>query len=182
MQQLQNLLAGVRVQIAGRFIGPAGSAGKILSARAIATRCRSPPQSSSGECSIRAFSCTSSSNSRARSSIFTGPAAQVRQRRNVSRLVSVGSKLKNWKMEMILSRRTRVSPSSLSVDNVSPFDLDLAFGGTIQAANQIQRRRLSGADGPMVSTISPRPYVEVQPLERRHVALTFKLFRKHPRN
>ncbi len=78
-------------------------------------------------------------------------------------------------MKPILSRRTRVSPSSLSVGERLAVDFDFAFAGAVQPADQIQQRRFSGAGGADNGYHFAARDVQVQALQRRHFALALKL-------
>ena len=83
---------------------------------------------------------------RARSSTFArGQPRRCSGRPTFSRHDSVGSRLKNWKMNPILSRRTRVSSSSDSAGERLAVDADLAGGRAIEAADEVEQRRLAGA-------------------------------------
>ena len=64
-----------------------------------------------------------------------------------SRHESVGSRLKNWKMKPILSRRTRVSASSDKIAERLAVDADLPGGRAIEAADEIEERGFAGAGG-----------------------------------
>ena len=98
---------------------------------------------------MRAPSWTSSSSSRARCRLFR----RDQPRRcsgsdTFSSADSVGSRLKNWKMKPILSRRTRVSSSSDEAAEALAVDVDLARGRPVEAADQVEQRRLAGAGRP----------------------------------
>ena len=62
--------------------------------------------------------------------------------------VSVGSRLKNWNTKPIRSRRTRVSSSSPSADEVAAVERERAAGRPIHGAAQVQQRRLAAARRP----------------------------------
>jgi len=55
-----------------------------------------------------------------------------------------------------LSRRTRVSSSSVSVESGQAVNLDLALRGPVQTADQIQAAStFPEPEGPTIDTISP---------------------------
>ena len=62
-----------------------------------------------------------------------------------SAAVSVGSRLNDWKMKPILSRRSSVSCLSLSRGDVGVPDADLAGGGAVEPGEDVQQGRLAGA-------------------------------------
>ena len=71
----------------------------------------------------------------------------------LSKAVSVGSRLKNWKMNPILSRRTRVSASSPKPGELGAVEPDRARARLIEAAQQVKERRFSRSR----RAPSPRP-------------------------
>ena len=117
----EDLLTGSRVEVAGRFVGQqdrrvdrqrardgdalALAAGELVGQMRPAD-CRAGRASSS-------FAARSST-------FFAGQPRRCSGRPTFSRQVSVGSRLKNWKMKPILSRRTRVSSSSDNFAKDSP--------------------------------------------------------------
>ena len=62
-----------------------------------------------------------------------------------SRAVRVGTRLKAWKMKPILSRRSRVSRLSSSVDEVGVADEDAARGEGVEPGDAVHQRRLARA-------------------------------------
>ena len=126
---------------------PAGSADRSTargqSRRAAVRRPRAPPAGASGA----APSCTSVEQLRARgrATLARGQPRRCSGRPTFSRQDSVGSRLKNWKMKPILSRRTRVSSSSERPASGCAVDADLAGGWAVEAADQVEQRRLARA-------------------------------------
>ena len=53
-QRVEHVVGGVRIEIAGRLVGQQ-ERGALATARAIATRCCSPPESSAGRCVSRSL-------------------------------------------------------------------------------------------------------------------------------
>ena len=66
----------------------------------------------------------------------------------LSRTVSVGSRLKNWKTKPTCSRRTRVSSSSPIAERSRSLRRMRAAGRPIHRAAQVQQRRLAAAGRP----------------------------------
>ena len=67
LEEAEDLLAGLRVEVAGRLVGDQQVEQRLISARAIATRCCSPPESCAGSWSSRSPRPTRSSSACARS-------------------------------------------------------------------------------------------------------------------
>ena len=117
-----------------------------------------------------------SSSSRARSSTFLrGQPRRCSGRPTFSRQVSVGSRLKNWKMKPILSRRTRVSSSSERPASDSPSMRTSPEVGRSSPPTRLRSVDLPEPDGPMIETISPRGIVRLTRVERDDVALAVEL-------
>ena len=98
-----------RPDLESRF--PVGSSARTISgersrARAIDTRCCCPPESSAGVWSTRSPRPTRSSSARARSHRSVVGASRSRRQVTFSSAVSEGSRLKNWKMNPMWSRRS----------------------------------------------------------------------------
>src|SRR5579872_7064445 len=74
-------------------------------------------------------------------------------------------------MKPILSRRTRVSPSSLSADNISPSISISPSVGRSRPPIKFSSVDFPEPDGPMIDTISPRPMCR----SSRSSAVTFRL-------
>ena len=112
----------------------------------MATRWRSPPESSSGRWSSRDPSCTRFSSSRARSSIFLPrPAAQVQRQADVLEARQGRQQVEELEDESDL---VAPDPGQVVVDNPATrlaVDADLAGGRVIEAADQIEQRRLAGS-------------------------------------
>ena len=62
-----------------------------------------------------------------------------------SAAVSIGSRLKNWKMKPMWSRRSFVSSLSSMPRDVLAGDGDLARGGLVEAGEDVHERRLARA-------------------------------------
>ena len=90
------------------------TAGRVTSARAIATRCCWPPESSEGRCVRRSVRPTVSISLSTQTWSMSRPAI-VSGRVTFSSASSTGSRLKAWKMKPIFSRRRSVSRLSSSV-------------------------------------------------------------------
>src|SRR5439155_2486141 len=89
------------------------SAGRCTSARATATRCCSPPDSSDGRCSPRCARPTAVRHSSTRLSVSGSPRSRSGSA-TFSLAVSPGSRLKNWKITPIRSRRSCVQSASVN--------------------------------------------------------------------
>ena len=88
--------------------------GLATTARATATRCCWPPDSSAGRCVSRSREPTLRMTASCHSGSGRVPAISS-GRRMFSSAVSIGSRLKNWKMKPMWVRRSLVSASSSSV-------------------------------------------------------------------
>ena len=136
-----------------------GSGGSVTSARATATRCCCPPDSSPGRWSTRSPSPT-------RSSAVDGPLAGARRaarrrrpaaaRRCASAVID-GSRLNCWKTKPIRRLRTSARSSSAMLADV--------LAGQVVACRSVGTSRqpmmcisvdLPEPDGPMIATYSPR--------------------------
>ena len=128
---------------------PVGSSAKTtvgleMRARAIATRCCWPPESSEGRCVRRSASPTRSITESFQSlSILPPPSSSGR--RMFSSAVSIGRRLKNWKTKPMCLRRSFVSSVSLEVVDVRAVDRHLALGGLVQPGEDVHEGGLPGA-------------------------------------
>ena len=113
-KQRENLGAGMRVEVSGRLVGQ-HQLGLGSSARAIATRCCSPPESSVGPVGRAGAEAHAGEQlaARARAAASRRPAISAGSI-TFSSAVSAASRLKNWNTKPIRSRRTRSAASSSS--------------------------------------------------------------------
>ena len=139
--------AGERMSLPVRVSSaPVGSSakttsGRATSARAIATRCCWPPESSPGLCPTRSASPTRAvtSASQARSGFrFASRSGSVM----FCAAVSDGTRLKDWKTKPIRSRRSLLNASSSSAGEVDVAEVDRPRGGTVEAGGAVQERAL----------------------------------------
>ena len=146
------------------------SPGSSTSARAIATRCCWPPESSLGRWVSRSRR-PSVSTTRSKRSLV--PDARLRPARSSgSRMfcsaVSIGSRLKDWKTKPTWSRRKTVSAVSSSVSSVDARDRDAAAGRDVEAGQAVHQRGLAGAGGAHDRGEPARGEVEVDATQRVH--------------
>ena len=85
-----------------------------------------------------------------------------------SAAVSVGSRLKVWKMKPILSRRSCVSARSLSVGDLLAVDPHVAGRGLVEAGEDVHQRRLAGAGRAHDRRVRAALEVDVDPRQRAH--------------
>ena len=130
--------------------------GSVARARAQATRCCCPPDSSAGRCFNRSAIPTACTNVLNRSREI-GRLAMSAGSLMFSSAFSVGMRLKDWKMKPILSRRSRVSLRSLSFDTVTSSRVMVPSVMESKPARQCMRVDLPEPDGPMMAVNSPRP-------------------------
>ena len=124
-------------------------AGSPTSARAMATRWRSPPESAPGRCSARSARPTASSASPARASrCRRGTPAYSSPSATFSSAVSRSTRWNCWKTKPMRRPRTAVrrrSPSRLMSPSV---DADGAARRPLQRADDVHQRRLAGPRRP----------------------------------
>ena len=121
--------------------------GRLTNARAIATRCCSPPDSSSGIRSPLPSRPTSSSVSGTTLLMCArGLPITCSAKATFSATVLFGSSRKSWKTVPIWRRSAGHLPAGEPVDLLAG-DVDLAAGGPRLAQHQPQERRLAGAGG-----------------------------------
>ena len=118
--------------------------GRETSARATATRCCWPPESSDGRCARRSVRPTVSisSSSHAGSGL---PPASLSGSAMFSAAVSIGSRLKNWKMKPMWSRRSSVSAASSRPVMSTPATVTSPEVGCVEAGEDVHERRLARA-------------------------------------
>ncbi len=138
---------------------PVGSSAKITvgretSARAIATRCCCPPESSAGRWRRRSPRPTRSMTDSTHSASGFVPAIWSGSRM-FSSAVSVGSRLKNWKMNPMLWRRSNVSFLSLSSAISVPSIDTVPDVGRSSPARMCMSVDLPDPDGPMTAANWP---------------------------
>ena len=146
-----------RPEVASR--APVGSsanstAGRVTSARAIATRCCCPPDSSPGRCPARSPSPTSASIA------VTAPAAGLRPARRSGNAtfcaaVSAGMRLNAWKTKPTRSRRSRVSDLSDSPPRWMPSISTSPEVTRSSPAAQCSSVDLPDPDGPITAVNVP---------------------------
>jgi hypothetical protein len=126
------------------------TAGLETSARATATRCCWPPESSLGRCVRRScrptvwISWSTQAWSGLRPAIESGST-------RFSSAVSTGSRLKNWKTKPSLSRRSSVSAPSSSPVISTPSSVTVPEVGVSSPARMCIRVDLPDPDGPMIA-------------------------------
>ncbi len=130
--------------------------GRVISARAQATRCCCPPESCAGRWPSRSSRPTAATTWSAQA--FSGVRPDSDSGRTMfSHAVSVGSRLKDWNTNPICSRRTRVRSSSSSEPRSVPAILAVPEVGSSSPARQCRNVDLPEPDGPMIAVNSPRP-------------------------
>ena len=143
-QQLEDLAAGLRVEVAGRLVGEedrrprderARERDALLLAAGELGRAMRAPVGEPGL--LRAALRASAPRASRRRSTAAG--------RRSPRPSSIGSRLKNWKTKPMCSRRRRVSSGSSSVVISLPAIVDGAAGRLVEAGEDVHERRLAGA-------------------------------------
>ncbi len=133
---------------------PNSTSGRVTMARASATRCCCPPESSLGRCPARSRSPTRSSTSRTSARAGRRPASRSGRATFCSAL-SEGSRLNAWKTKPIRVRRSKVSFRSLRpVSSVSPRNTWPPVGRSRPAVHW-SRVDLPEPDGPMTAVNVP---------------------------
>ncbi len=136
--------------------------GRETSARAIATRCCWPPESSDGRCVRRSASPVRFSRSSKKSRSGFTPAIESGSR-TFSSAESIGSRLKNWKTKPMCSRRSSVTSLSESDATCLPAISTWPPVGLSSAASRCMSVDLPEPDGPMTATSSPGVTESVTP-------------------
>ena len=131
---------------------PVGSSARITrgsteSARAIATRCCSPPERCDGRWVARSARPTSASRASARSArVDAGRTRPARASTWMfSSAVSVGIRLNCWKTNPNERSRSSARSPSRMLGEIAPLEEDVAAGGPIERAEELKERRLPGA-------------------------------------
>ncbi len=173
----EDLGAGVRVEVARSARRPAGSAGRSTArARSRPAGVRRPRARPAGGRGAWP-SCTSSSSSLARASTLRrGQPRRCSGSATFSRHESVGSRLKNWKMKPILSRRTR---GQLVIRQTAQppgrrWQISPALGRS-RPPIRLSSVDLPEPDGPTMETSSPRPMARVTSSSADDAALAVEL-------
>jgi hypothetical protein len=134
--------------------------GPVTSARAIATRCCWPPDSSLGRCLARSARPTADSAA----SIASGSGLRPASRNGSSTFcaaLSDGIRLKDWKMNPICSRRSTVSAVSPRRPSRVPLMLTSPESGRSSPAAHCSRVDLPEPDGPITAVKEPAGKVSV---------------------
>ena len=121
------------------------SFGSPTSARAIATRCSSPPDSSRGGLASRPARPTAAMASLPFRVLVGIPLQQQRQRRRSARRVSCGRTWNAWNTKPKWSRRSSVSASSSRRGEILAFEQDLPGVDRLEPGDDIEQRRLADA-------------------------------------
>mmetsp|Transcript_34869 Transcript_34869/g.85298 ORF Transcript_34869/g.85298 Transcript_34869/m.85298 type:complete len:165 (-) Transcript_34869:310-804(-) len=134
------------------------SCGRLASARAIATRCCSPPESSLGRWSMRSRRPTAVSSSVARldrSSALAGSPQSIMGSATFSNAESADIKLNVWKTKPILrSRRSAICESDSRAPMAVPRMVSVPPEGLSSAPRRLSRVVLPPPDGPRTMTNS----------------------------
>src|SRR3990172_2421118 len=130
--------------------------GSFTSARAMATRCFSPPESFSGRKSRRSFkpSCVSRCRAMRRAVPFFWPAKDA-TKATFSTAVRAESRLKSWKMKPNSCRRMRGNRSSRNSLIGLPLRRIVPSVGLSSAPSIKSRVVFPDPEGPMIRTTSP---------------------------
>ncbi len=133
------------------------SRGLFARARAIATRCCSPPDSSYGRCPACPARPTRSSSATARRSLDAASSRASRiGRPTFSAADSTGSSPNDWKMNATRSRSIRATPSALMVVISSPSTSTRPLVGRSRPPMMLSRVVFPEPDRPRSATSSPR--------------------------
>ncbi len=122
------------------------SAGRCASARATATRCISPPDSSRGRLPARCARPTAVSSSSTRCAA-AGPASPLSAsgRPTLRATLRCGSRWKAWNTKPMRARRTRVRAVSSRLREVAALEQDLARVGHVEPGDEVEQRGLADA-------------------------------------
>ena len=131
-------------------------AGSATSARAIAPRCCSPPDSSSGRCPARGVSPTVSNAARAAASErASATPSSTSGSETFSTSESSGRRLYRWKTNPIRRRRTRANASSSSDARSTPSKNTLPAVGREIPPSRWSSVLLPEPEAPVIATNSP---------------------------
>ena len=135
--------------------------GRATSARATATRCICPPDSSAGRCRARSPSPTRCSSSSARASADrAGIPSSTSGNDTFSTAVSIGTKLKNWNTNPRLRRRNAARAPALIAHTSWPSTATVPVSGASSPPAICRRVDLPAPDGPVTTTNSPASKVK----------------------
>ena len=142
-QQLQHDRGRIRVEIAGWLVGQ-HQRGRCTSARATATRCSSPPDSSRGMLASRPARPTSASRSAARRSRGSGATpSSTSGSATFCATVRCGRMWKAWNTNPSFERRVSVRAVSSRRCDVDTVDDDRTGVGSVEPGDQVEQRRLA---------------------------------------
>ena len=162
--QREDLGAGLRVEIAGGLVAKQNRRDRPRargqSRRAAARRPRAPRAGVRRACRAARDPAV---RGRGRASSRRGQPRRCSGRATFSAAVSVGSRLKNWKIKPILSRRTRVRSSSLRDGSGWPSIETCPEEGRSRQPMMFSSVDLPDPEGPTMDTISPRAMSSVTP-------------------
>ena len=120
------------------------TAGRVTSARAIATRCCWPPDSSPGRCLRRSAEPDLLEDRAAPARPWHAGRRAAAAASRCPATVSAGSRLNAWKTNPTRSRRSRVSSTSDSSARSWSSTSDRAAGGPVEAGRAVQEGALAG--------------------------------------
>ena len=156
-EQVHDLLAGERVERAGRLVGEQDLRARRPGPRASATRCACPPDSSPGAAVLQAVQAeprrTTPAPARAAAPVGVPPSSSGRATFSIA--VSSGTSWPNWKTNPNAVRRRPLRSASASVSTRSPSKRTSPASGTRMPARQCSRVDLPEPLGPMTARISP---------------------------
>ncbi len=148
--------------------------GSLTRARAMATRCCWPPDSSDGRCRSRSPSPRFSSAVVARAARSSGPMPSGTSATSTfSRALSVGMRLKVWKMNPIEAARTRVTSASRRAARSWPSKSTTPEVGRSSPPSICSRVVLPCPVGPWMASHSPSSMTRSTPASASTVARPF---------
>ena len=132
------------------------------------------PRARSGRCPMRSWSPTRSISSASHASSTSAPEISDGSRM-FSRAVSIGSRLKNWKMKPMCSRRSSVRPLSSRPVTSTPAIEHVPPCGLVEPREHVHERRLAGpARAHHGGQLAGRD-VEIDAAQRVHGRLAFSV-------
>ena len=156
--------------------------GSLASARAMASRCRWPPDSTPGTAAALSPMPSRSSRSRARvSAILRLRPAITAGRATFSSTVIPSSRLKNWKTMPMCWRRSRARSSSPRPVTSSPATMIVPSSASSSPATRLSSVDLPQPDGPIRATNSPVATVRSTPRSARTGAFSASNVLRTPR-